>query len=451
MKRLILDYYRRWCWVLLVCAFVEFTIGWSTSGSPDNNIFDSASIFQFQLVLFSGALLLSFDLQRGVARTVTALPLTTRQIGRAWWLATVLIPTIALAAVLYSGAGVCFLLHPGNAFSAERLAMICLVNLLWLGATFTIIFSTTWGYRGQWWANARNIFITILFALMIGGGFMFFRDVSIHSIKFASFLGVAGVLTVAGWILAEQFVLGRASFRLAALQSKDPRGQHRAPSGYGGIPYLIGTTFVRSLLISLAMSMFVMMPLFLILLGDLKSLKQVIESIAGMGIMIPFYLIIIFAIIPTLLQIRLLRTLPMSVTKLTAVMIGLVLLPLIAVGAIFAGISGLTSGTPAAIMIIRSYALILAPAVMCVVLVGWLGAGRDALSLMISTMILFQIVTARGQSFFTNREIPFSLISVIVGVTVALAFLLTRHSLMHSSKTYRVHANPFGTVWGAGR
>jgi hypothetical protein len=141
----------------------------------------------------------------------------------------------------------------------------------------------------------------------------------------------------------------------------------------------------------------------------------------------------------------------MSASKLTAVMIGLVLLPLIAVGAFVAGVSGLTSGTPAAIMILRSYALILAPAALCVVLVGWLGAGRDAFALMLFTVILFQIAPTLAQVYFTNRVIPFSLISVIVGITVALAFLLTRHSLLHSSKTYRVQANPFGTGWGAGR
>ena len=102
-------------------------------------------------------------------------------------------------------------------------------------------------------------------------------------------------------------------------------------------------------------------------------------------------------------------------------------------------------------MILRSYELMLAPAALCVVLVGWLGAGRDAFALMLFTMVLFQVVPTWAQVFFNSREIPFSLISVIVGVTIALAFLLTRHSLLHSSKTYRVHVNPFGTAWGAGR
>jgi hypothetical protein len=450
MKRLILDYYRRWWWVLLVCAFVEFTIGWSTSGSPENNIFDSASIFQFQLVLFSGALLLSFDLQRGVARTVTALPLTTREIGRAWWLATVLIPAMALAVVLFSGAGMSSLFNPNNTFSAGRLAMMCLVNLLWLGATFTIIFSTTWGYGGQWWAKARNVIITALFALMIGGGFMFFRDVSIYSIKFASFLGVAGMLTVAGWIRAGQFVQGRASFRLAALQSNDPRGQHRAPSGYGGIPYLVSTIFVRTFSIGLAMV--VLMPLFMALQGHLKSWSQVIQNIQTMGNFMPIWLIIIFTIIPTLVQIRLLRTLPMPATRLAAVMIGITLLPLIALGAILAGIAGMSLGTPAAIAILKDYTLTLASGALCVLFVGWLGVGRDSFALMCLIFIVFQSMPIWLQACFNIRQIPFSLIGAIVAISITLSFLFTRHSLTHSSKTYRVQANPLGNIaWGNGR
>jgi hypothetical protein len=450
MKRVIIDHFRRWWWVLALCAFAEFTIGWSTSGNPDNNIFDSASIFQFQLVLFSGALLLSFDLQRGVASTVTALPLTTRQIGRAWWLATVPIPTIALAAVLFSGAGVCFLFHPSNAFAAKRLAMMCLVNLLWLGATFTIIFITTWGYRGQWWAKARNITTTTLFALMIGGGFMFFRDYSINSFKFASFLGVAGVLTVAGWILAEQFVQGRASFRLAALQSKDARGQHRAPGGYGGIPYLVSTLFVRTFLIGLAMV--VMMSLFMALQGHLKSWNQFIQNIQTTGNFMPIWLIIMFTIIPALMQIRLLRTLPMPATRLAAVMIGIPLLPLIALGAILAGIAGLSMGTPAAIAILKDYTLALASGALCVLFVGWLGVGRDSFALMCLILIVFQSVPIWLKASFNIRQIPFTLIGAIVAISITVSFLLTRHSLMHSSKTYRVQASPFGNiVWGMGR
>ncbi len=446
MKRLILDHYRRWWWVLVLAAVVEFAIGVSTSGRALENTFDMASSIQIQVALFTGAFLLAFDFQHGLARTVAALPLTCKQIGRAWWLATVGIPAVALNAILILGAETFQLFHPDKTVPFVRLALCGLVTLLWLGIGFTIIFSTSRGWYGNWWVRARNVFFSMMWGLMIGGGFLFFQDVLKAPVKFGCFLAVGGSLTVFGWFRAEQFVIGRASFRLAGLQSKDPRGQHRAPAGFGGIPYLISTTFVRSFLIGLVM--FVMMPVFLALQGHLTSLKRVMDSIAGVGNTMPFWLIIIFAIMPTLLQIRLLRTLPMSATKLTAVMIGLVLLPLIAVGAFVAGVSGLTSGTPSAIMILRSYALILAPAAMCVVFVSWLGAGRDAFALMLFTVILFQIVPT---VFFTNHEISFSLISIIVGVTIALAFLLTRHSLLHSSKTYRVHINPFGTAWGAGR
>ena len=449
MKRLILDHFRRWWWVLALAGVVEFAIGVSTSGRSAENTFDLASTFQFQVALFTGTFLLGFDFQRGLARTVSALPLTSKQIGRAWWLATVGIPAVVLTALLILGAETFHLFHPDKALPFGRLALSSLVTLLWLGIGFTIIFSTSRGWYGNWWERARNVFFGITWGLMIGSGFWFLKDVLKDPVKFGCFLGVGTALTAFGWFRAEQFVMGRASFRIAGLQSNDPRGQHRAPVGFGGIPYLISTTFIRSFLIGLAM--FIMMPVFLALQGNMKSLQRFMESTAGMGNTMPFWLIIIFSTMPALLQLRFLRTLPVSATKLTAVMIGLVLLPLIALGAVVAGISGIFSGPTAAITVLKSYSLMLAPAALCVVFVGWLGAGRDAFALMLFTMILFQVVPLWIQVFFNNREIPFSLVSVIVGVTVTLAFLFMRYSLLHSSKTYRVHANPFGTAWGAGR
>ena len=133
MKRLILDHFRRWWWVLALVAVLEFGLGWFIASRPEDNF----EFWGLMLAMWTGAILLSFDLRRGVVRAVAPLPLTARQIGRSWWLATVAIPAIALAALLFSGAGTFYHFHPDQAFPADRLALASLFNLVWLGTVFT--------------------------------------------------------------------------------------------------------------------------------------------------------------------------------------------------------------------------------------------------------------------------------------------------------------------------
>ena len=88
---------------------------------------------------------------------------------------------------------------------------------------------------------------------MILGGMMFFQDASKHPFKCALLLGIGGLLTVVSWFRAEQFNLGRAEpfnlgragTRLTPLPSTAPSTHHRPPEGFGGIRFLISTTFVR--------------------------------------------------------------------------------------------------------------------------------------------------------------------------------------------------------------
>ena len=72
MKRLMLDHFRRWSWILVLGAVLVFVIGWFAANSRNPYSLDLPVVFQFQIALFTGAFLLSFDLQRGIARTVTA-------------------------------------------------------------------------------------------------------------------------------------------------------------------------------------------------------------------------------------------------------------------------------------------------------------------------------------------------------------------------------------------
>jgi uncharacterized membrane protein (UPF0136 family) len=100
MKRLILDYFRRWSAVLALVGMLEFWLGWFIASNPKQ----SFEFWGLLLAMWAGANLLQFDLKRGVARGIAVLPLTARQIGLSWWLATVALPAIGFGVLLILGA-----------------------------------------------------------------------------------------------------------------------------------------------------------------------------------------------------------------------------------------------------------------------------------------------------------------------------------------------------------
>ncbi len=114
MKRLMLDHFRRWWWVLVLVGVLEFLLGVYVVSYPEQ----PCEFWALMLTMWSGALNLSTDMRRGRGhfRAITTLPLTGRQMGRAWWLASVPFPAAALAVLLFVGAGVSWRLHPGDAF-----------------------------------------------------------------------------------------------------------------------------------------------------------------------------------------------------------------------------------------------------------------------------------------------------------------------------------------------
>jgi hypothetical protein len=404
------------------------------------------------LALWTGANLLSFDLRRGIVRAVAPLPLTARQIGRSWWLATVAIPAIALAALLFTGAGTFHHFHPTEVFPADRLAWASIFNLMWLGTTCTAIFSAKRGsYRSSRNFASTGVF-SILSGVMILGGMMFFQNASKDPFKCALLLGIGGLLTVVSWFRAEQFSLGRAEpfnpgragIRLTPLPSTIPSTPHRPPEGYGGIPFLISTSFVRMFLWVAAMM--ALMALLQQWQGQAMQRYLAISIFAAMGSLMSCGFIIVFQLLPVLRQLRFLRTLPTSATRLAAVMLAIVILPLIALGALVAGGAWLALGTPAGLTVLKSYTFILAPASLCVFFAVWRGDGIQTYVLLAITLSGLQQVQLRLQTALHSLELSFSLCGSIAAICVLLAFVLTRCALMHSSRTYRVQANPFGNI-----
>ncbi len=176
--------------------------------------------------------------------------------------------------------------------------------------------------------------------------------------------------------------------------------------------------------------------------GAIKSWRDAFETIGGMGGV--FWVIIFFFLSPVVRQLRWLRTLPISATKLAAALFALTSLPFLVLGGLVAESAALACGTPLALQIAENYALILAPASVCILFAIRFGVGIPA--------YLVLLVTMAGSQMVPHRPIPFSLAGPAAAGCVLLAFLLTRHALRHSSRTYRVQASVFNKdPWGAAR
>src|SRR6516225_3401487 len=257
MMRLMLDYFRRWWWVLALAGLFELWVGSWISNRPQDP-------FEFWILmgaLWAGANLLSFDFKRGALRPVAGLPLTGRQVGRAWWVATVPLPAIGLAALLFLGAGTFCQFHPHKSLPTTQLALGSLFSLVWLGNAFPMIFGVTRGWLGNRWQMGSNFLISILGFLMLFGSMLLAQGAAKSPFKCALLLGVGGFMTLVGWVDADRLdigrgvqfyrgrpelpTMGRQRFQLTPLELKSIPNQPLSEAGAGGMPFFIFSRAMR--------------------------------------------------------------------------------------------------------------------------------------------------------------------------------------------------------------
>ncbi len=461
MKRLILDHYRRWWRVLALSAALEFGLGFTIAADPKMPF----EFWAFLLALWTGATLLSFDLKNGALRALAPLPLTSRQISRGWWLATVPIPAIVLALLLFSGAAVFCHIDPSRALPAERLAMASLFTLVWLGMDFTLVFNATRGFYGSPWRFISNSFISILTVTAFFGSMAFATNASKSPEKSAVLLGLGAVLTAIGWLRAEQFELGRAGIylgragqidmgrpdrsgvHLTPLQTKVRTAPHLVPRGYGGMTFLLNSTFVSAFLNLVAM-VALMALVWLYQDQAIARSRNMVMGLVPMGSVMCGWFVIFFRFMPLLRQLRFLRTLPVSATRLAFVMLAAVLLPLMAAGALVAGIAGLFLGTSEALTVLTSFTLVLAPAALCMSFAVWRSDRIEVYAFLLLTMVGFLLGPMYLRMLFHYPEHSNILIGPVVSICLLSAFLLTRLVIRRSSRAYRVQTNACGNLLG---
>ena len=464
MKNIILDHVRRWWWLFALGAVYAAALGWSVAtsattsgywhGKHSNSLILSLAMTwnsmlvaqSLCLAVFTGAMLLLFDMQRGLVRPVAVLPLTGRQIGLSWWLATVVAPACLSAALLFVGGGAFHLFHQDTTIPVARLLLADLLIFLWLGSVFVTYF-TNYATQGLPWGKLYNFIASVTIIWMLFG-FALSLNAQKSPTKWALFLGLGLLLTLFGWWCAGQFIPGktkplarvsdRARARLRAhtiltrLPIRYASGTHPAVAGGGGIPLLGTVTFFQAILFCLITA--VWMPLALAWQGQFRSWSSAIELVAGL--VAAFWAISFFVFLPVLKQLRFLRTLPLSASRLALVLIVLALLPLLALGALTAGVAWLSTDTSTTFLVLKNFLFILAPASLCLAVAIWRGTGTQTYMVLLLTLIGFQAAC--------YRNIPLSLVGAVVAICILLSFLIARLALRRSRHAYRVPATPFG-------
>ncbi len=454
MNRLMLDHFRRWAWVLAASVAAEFAVGWLVAANPELPF----EFWAFLLALWAGATLVSFDLRRGVLRPVAVLPLTGRQLGRSWWAATVPIPAVTLAALLFAGAGAYCHFHPNHAFPAGTLALASLFNLVWLGMNFTMIFGGLGAVGGNWREAIGNSLVSLFAILMFFGSMVLSQGASQSPLKSAVLLGGGALLTFVSWLRADQFDPARAGFFLGRIEPLKPGGgglrltpvkpgtspgAYRAPGGYGGISFLLSAMSVRAFLYVAAMIGLITLLWRWQSRGALRG--QDLVLLATMGSFMSCWFIVCYQFMPIVRDVRFLRTLPIPATGLAAVMLALGLLPLIALGALAAGIAWAVLGSPAALTFLSNYIFILASAALGMFLAVWRGGGTQSYALVLLTMLGFLVGRMVLQARLHDAELTLRLAGAIAALGVLLALVLTWLALTRGGQAYRVQANPFGS------
>jgi len=459
MKLIILDHFRRWRFALILIGIVYFLFEGFFEREGISEMSDTKvivlmhqtvfTLFIFQIIIFLGFFLI-YDLQRGLARVLIALPVTTKQIGRALWVASVALPALALTiigfvALLIFSFGTNKTISPGNYLVG------CFFAAPTLGAVFgALTFTTTWIIPFTFTDRIRVFFSNLVFLLPIFG-FLFFQENTQTMTETILFFSALTTLSIIGWFRAEKLVLNRAVFRPVSRLTRTQTGQYKTPAGFGGIPFLIMKTTGNAFMMYLFLTA-VMLATPMLMTGHHTLAESIKINASGLNLVIfSAWAVGLFQIFPMFIQLRLLRTLPISTTRLAAVLVFPPVISLalfsIMIGIFFSPFVGQTK----ALEVAATFLIPMTMVSVGVPLVARFGLERNTLALIgFGFFIGIAVVPLWLSLWISLDKIPFLLRYVIVALLVLASFFGTKSSLARSSKAYRINLANLGG-WGGRR
>ena len=281
---------------------------------------------------------------------------------------------------------------------------------------------------------------------MAGGSFLFLRWIDNNVGVQITLLVIGVLLTVFGWVRAGDLVIAQAGARTAVSPaSSSPRkAASQIVKGGGGLAYLVTRNSLRATLFGTAMLLFT--PL---MIANGEGWHAALEASAHPNSM-PFMFVFIFSVLPALTQLRFLRTLPVSASRLTLALLAMLLVPCCVLAAISALCAGTASGAEAALALGARHIVTVCPLALVLPLALWRGFGRASYMLMIVVVIVVQTVPEVLHTLTGRRGGPEPLLVFGALLVPALAFFLGRLALERSTRGYRAQTQFFTGAWAGG-
>jgi hypothetical protein len=429
MKRIILDHFGRWKWAMLVIfPAYFFLVG---KKGLEHGI---RSIFILQTITLLSFSLLT-DLQRGLPRVLGTLPVTNKQIGRAWWLIAVALPAIALGVI--GCLGTCVSNDDINALALKHYFTDWSSTVLFLGALFGTMTFMANGMPETFTDRIR----TGLLALPLSG-FILVQMKTLSLPGRGLILVAFTILSVLGWFRAERMVVRRSRFRVRSRTFGKQISTHKPSQWFGGLTHLIQKIFVRAALVS--GGLLIWLTLITFFLNSRSGSEMTVAMQGGLPFLI-FGMAIYLA--PLFYQMRFLRTMPVSPLTLAGILVCVPLFSIMTIGAIFTGLVSLTCSEATLLPIINAFLVLGTKVALMVSLLVW--RGLDAVTYLF--IFLLAISGNLISIWFSKRlEFPLWLNLGIFSLYVIGSICLTRILLDKSSRPYCARAMLI-TGWGMAR
>ena len=433
MKQVLLDYLDRKGWLLFlqVLLSVPVSILFACSPTADSRLL----LAVVQIAFFCGVAQLSAELKQGAARVTATLPLSSREIGRAWWVASAGIP--GLVATLAFVPGLLVALSSGHP-DWRPLSQQLLGAWLLLGSSFVAAFGIDARSRGDglparlWRMIAHLFWGAIPAACILFPGLLAATPAGYRAALMPVLFGGGCVLTAFGWWRAGDLVAAHAAAGRASASPVKTRGREAVSiRGNGGLLYLLGRACVPPCLF--AIGVVIAVPALSAFRGG--DWRRSIDDLVPVSPLVLLFAMMIGArAIP---QFRLLRSLPVSAAKLGWTFVAVFAIPAALLACLlffhrFHAGAGIRAVLPAA-------QPLLAAGLICLLIALTLWDGFQT-----RTVLFIIVYVPPAITLWIERQLAVSRAetSVAVSPTLALlafvfAFLLARRGFMHGDDLYR--------------
>ena len=449
------DYLRRWRWVWAIILIADGAIlACECLATPQPGQFVSF----FPIGMFMGAVLLGIDFKGGAGgtRVILSLPVTAKELALTWWRATVLWPALALllvntlvflAVALTEGVWDSFPVYLNHS----------LANLLLLG---TLFFALTGLPANQCqlgttlWAKLPAMFFSMMWGFTFGGWFIFAHWFDGRTFGGRIFIAVLVVLNVCGWCRRELLVERRSGWGRLAEPPAPTTRDSRCAEGAGGLGFLVRRTYGGMMRVGLGFTAMLILVYVVIygVMGEKMSFAGMVKMMSAMPFLANGFFVqglLVMQMFPLALQMRFLRTLPVSGSRLAAVLVFTPLAAMLSLAVVFGAIMVLAGKlTPGQVL-------------------GWVGQS-NGLSAGFVTLFI-PVYLLRGGGWFNwfmyvvflagmifsmvgptlfKYQLP-APVSLAIGGGLALAaYLLARYAVERSSRTYRAVPTAVLAAWG---